>query len=216
MREVKRIVPAILEKTLEEIKQKLSEVEGYEEFVQIDIEDNTLTKVQTYTDVEELNNLDTTSFIELDLIVHDPKKYIPSRPNRVTKLIFHMESDGFSRELLEQAQEQGFEIGLSVSPETPYEDMEPFLELAQSVQFMTVIPGAQGQKFVTEVLDKVREFKKIYQDIPIEVDGGINPETAKLAAQAGASIFVSGSYIIHCEDIQKCIYSLEESLDEDS
>ncbi len=209
----KVIIPGILEKTLEEIKEKLEEVESMTPLVQIDVEDGTFTNATTFCDVDALNELDTSAILELHLMVQNPKNFIPKFPKAVRKLIFHIESQGLYREIIEDVEERGFEVCLCLNPDTPFEDVEPFLEFAGSVQFMTVNPGVQGQKFLPEVLEKIKAFTDEYPQIPVEVDGGINPHTASLSAQAGASLFVSGSYILDSEEIKKNIESLEEAIE---
>jgi ribulose-phosphate 3-epimerase len=78
---------------------------------------------------------------------------------------------------------------------------------------MTVVPGLGGQKLIPETLDKVRKIKEYIDanniDIDIEVDGGINDQTSKLAVEAGANILVSGNYIIASEDYKKAVDSLK-------
>lgn len=195
------IVPGILDTDFGAIKKKLAVAEIFTHFVQIDVEDGKFSPIKTFTDIAALETLETSAEIELDLLVIDPENYIPKSNEVIKKLIFHLESDNFSREVLEEARDKEFLIGLSINPETPYLDLEPFLEYADVVQFMTVHPGPQGQLFMPEVLKSIRDFHREFPGIPIEVDGGINDKTIKLCKEAGVSIFEAGSFLY--ADIEK-------------
>ena len=148
-------------------------------------------------------------------MVQKPADFIPDLPAKITRIILHLESESFYRDLLEDIRDKGFVIGLALNPETPIEDLEPFLDFAEIIQFMTVHPGLQGQAFLPEVLAKIKEFCLKFPDFPVQVDGGINPTTAKLATEAGANLLVSGSYLLECDDLKKCILSLEEATRDD-
>jgi ribulose-phosphate 3-epimerase len=74
---------------------------------------------------------------------------------------------------------------------------------------MTVDPGFYGSPFVEDVLDKMTDFHYVHPHIPLQVDGGINEETAKKAVEAGATILSSGSYIFKSDDIGEAIYMLQ-------
>lgn len=88
-----------------------------------------------------------------------------------------------------------------MNPATPIEAVEEILELVDVIQVMTVNPGSGGQEFIQSELDKVRRLKKMLDEknlrIPIAVDGGIDPQTAPLAAKAGARVLVAGSSIFN-------------------
>src|SRR5437867_3776685 len=84
-----------------------------------------------------------------------------------------------------------------VNLETSWMEIQEYLPLADAVQFMTVNPGFQKQVFMEEVLGKITDFRENNPSIPIMVDGGINPETGTKALVAGATMLVSGSYIVN-------------------
>jgi ribulose-phosphate 3-epimerase len=93
----------------------------------------------------------------------------------------------------------GLRAGLALNPDTPFEAVQPYLGDVDLVLCMTVFPGFGGQSFIGEVMDKVREVRAAVDarglDVDIEVDGGIDTETAPVAAAAGANVFVAGSAI---------------------
>jgi len=98
----------------------------------------------------------------------------------------------------------GLDVGLAVNPETPFEECLPHLPRIDLLLLMTVHPGFGGQSFIADVMDKVKrareEIDKRELKIALEVDGGINEETAAVAAAAGADVFVAGSAIFHDDD----------------
>ena len=99
---------------------------------------------------------------------------------------------------------------------TPPEAVYDYLGDVDMILVMTVHPGFGGQGFMTEQLPVIEQIRARIEasgrDIPIEVDGGITPETIRLASTAGASLFVSGSFIFHSKNYQRAIAALKESL----
>ena len=115
----------------------------------------------------------------------------------------HAELDG-AGELIEQTRALGLDAGLALNPDTPFEVAMPHLERLDLLLLMTMFPGFAGQAFIADVLPKVaearREIDRRGLDVAIEVDGGIDEETAPLAAAAGASVFVAGKAIFGAGD----------------
>lgn len=114
-------------------------------------------------------------------------------------LTFHIESVDESKalETIDLIKKHGKKIGISIKPKTPAEAVIPYIKDIDMVLVMTVEPGFGGQKFMPETMEKVRQIKdyaqKIGKTLDIEVDGGINNETIKIASDAGANIFVLGT-----------------------
>ena len=115
----------------------------------------------------------------------------------------HAELDGVG-DLIEQTRALGLDAGLALNPDTPFDAAAPHLERLDLLLVMTVFPGFAGQTFMAEVLPKIvearREIDRRGLDLPIEVDGGIDEDTAALAAAAGASVFVAGNAIFGARD----------------
>ncbi len=101
--------------------------------------------------------------------------------------------------LIDQMRQLGLRTGLALNPDTPFEAVAPFLDSVDLVLCMTVFPGFGGQEFMGEVLEKIRQVRKAIVagslSVDLEVDGGIDVETAPQAAAAGANVFVAGSAI---------------------
>jgi ribulose-phosphate 3-epimerase len=112
-------------------------------------------------------------------------------------LTIHAEAGPHAHRSLQAIRAAGARPGLALNPGTPAEAARHLLDLVDLVCVMTVNPGFGGQKFIRSQLDKVRELRAMIGDRPIhvEVDGGITPETAPLAARAGADVLVAGSAV---------------------
>ena len=104
----------------------------------------------------------------------------------------------------------GVKPGITLNPSTELEKILPYVEKVELVQFMTVNPGFSGQKFIPEVLPKIKELRTKYPDLDIEIDGGINSETAPLAKEAGVNIFCASSYIFKADDKVAALKKLRE------
>lgn len=102
-------------------------------------------------------------------------------------------------------------IGFVLNPETKVEKIKSFLNKINQVLIMTVNPGFYGSPFLPETLNKVKELRKLKPNLNIEVDGSINQDTIKQAYEAGANLFVCGSYLQKSKDIKKAIESLEKA-----
>jgi ribulose-phosphate 3-epimerase len=113
---------------------------------------------------------------------------------------------------LRQIREDGCRAGLSLNPATPFESVEPFLDKIDILLVMTVHPGFGGQSFRADQMEKVKraaEWNKARErKIDIEVDGGINAETARLSIQNGANVLVAGTSIFHTKDYREAIAEL--------
>ncbi len=113
---------------------------------------------------------------------------------------------------LRQIGEDGCRAGLSLNPATPFESVEPFLDKIDILLVMTVHPGFGGQSFRADQMEKVKraaEWNKARErKIDIEVDGGINAETARLSIQNGANVLVAGTSIFHTKDYREAIAEL--------
>ena len=138
-------------------------------------------------------------FFDCHLMMTNPGDYLEAfRDAGADGCTVHVEV-GRTAELLAQAKSLGLRAGLAINPETPYEAIDPYLEAADLILCMTVHPGFGGQEFIAEVLPKIARTR---QDLDrrgltadLEVDGGIDEDTASLVVRAGARVLVAGSAI---------------------
>lgn len=155
--------------------------------------------------------------LDVHLMICDPIKYVRIFADCGADMItFHAEAakDNITA-TVNEIKGCGLKAGISIKPDTPAEAIYDYLDLADMILVMTVEPGFGGQDFISSTLGKITQIRKaadsIGRAIDIQVDGGINRETAKLTIDAGANVIVSGSYLFGAEDMAKeirCIKGL--------
>lgn len=141
---------------------------------------------------------DSKLFFDCHLMVSDPKMFVEPFVKAGTELItFHAECVDDMEGLIDYIHSFGVKAAVAIKPATSEEVILPLLHKLDMVLIMSVVPGFGGQKFMPEVLDKVRSIRahKDGKNIDIQMDGGINSETAILAAEAGVNVLVAGSAV---------------------
>ena len=124
----------------------------------------------------------------------------------------HVEADCNIHVELKRIRALGVRAGIVLNPETPVETLLPYLDEVDEVLVMTVHPGHGGQSFIADCVPKVAWLRKRRPELDIMVDGGINAETAVLAAKAGANQFVAGSYLFRQADMTAAVSDLRARL----
>jgi ribulose-phosphate 3-epimerase len=117
----------------------------------------------------------------------------------------HVEAQCDVAETLTRIRALGLRNAIVINPETPVEKLEPYLDMVDEALVMTVHPGYGGQKFITECLAKVSRLRSVRPELDIMVDGGVNGETAVMAASAGANMLVAGSYLFGKENMKEAV-----------
>jgi ribulose-phosphate 3-epimerase len=149
--------------------------------------------------------------LDVHLMIEHPDHYVPrfieAGANSIT---VHVESEAKHdvAKTLQQIRDAGCRAGLTLNPATPFGAVEPLLGQIDLLLVMTVHPGFGGQSFRADQMEKVKRAKSLGDKIDIEVDGGINAETARLSIQNGANVLVAGSSIFHALDYAKAIRDL--------
>lgn len=151
--------------------------------------------------------------LDVHLMIHDPVRYIKDFASCGADIItFHTEAGSDVHRTIEEIHSCGKKAGLAVKPGTPAKELFPYIREADMFLVMTVEPGFGGQGFIPEMLDKIRELRKILTEngleTPIEVDGGINGSTAEQVKNAGANVLVAGSYLFGADDMRAAAESL--------
>lgn len=143
--------------------------------------------------------------LDVHLMISDPHKYINQFCDAGADILtVHAESDSELPEVISQIKKNRVKVGVTVNPDKPLELFLKYLDQIDQVLIMTVYAGFGGQKFIEDMLKKINtvsiEIAKQNHIIDLQVDGGINDQSAALCAQNGANVFVAGSYIFNAPD----------------
>lgn len=154
--------------------------------------------------------------IDVHLMVEEPSRFIPWFQKAGADIItIHVEAEKHLHRALQQIHECGCEAGVVLNPGTPAIAVKEVLPYCDLVLVMSVNPGYGGQKFIPESLEKISELRRMIDErglkTEIEVDGGINPETAKLCIGAGATVLVAGSAVFLAKDPKDMIQQLRHN-----
>ena len=143
--------------------------------------------------------------LDVHLMIDRPHRYIEDFARYADLLGFHYEAGSDNAELLKKIRELGCKSCITIKPATKAEEIFNLLTLCDMVLVMSVEPGFGGQKFMPQAIDKIKAIKaeidRQQLSVDIEVDGGINAETAPLAVAAGANVLVAGNYIFSADDM---------------
>lgn len=149
---------------------------------------------------------------DVHLMISNPLDYAEDFAKAGADIIcFHSECDSDTEETINKILSLGKKAGLAIKPATPIDEVVKYLDKLSIVLVMTVEPGFGGQSFMESTMPKVEAIRKINPDIDIEVDGGINAETIKIAAKAGANVFVAGSAVFKSENPAETIALLRKN-----
>jgi len=152
--------------------------------------------------------------LDVHLMIENPENYIKDFVNAGSDIItIHYEAVKNVKDIIDQIKVFGIKAGVSIKPKTQVEVLEDFISDLDLILIMTVEPGFGGQKFMEDCLPKISEIKNLLEEYNltktvIEVDGGIDNKTGKLAIKAGANALVAGSYIYNSSDIKAAITCL--------
>jgi ribulose-phosphate 3-epimerase len=161
--------------------------------------------------VKSLRQIES-AFLDVHLMIESPEKWVDDYIKAGADLVTcHIEAVNDFSEYANKLKTAGKKVGVSIKPKTPVSEVESILEQVDLVLVMTVEPGFGGQSFMHDQVVKIKQLQQIKKDknlsFHIEVDGGVNAETAKICRDAGADVFVAGSYVFG-GDYQERIHSL--------
>ena len=193
-------------------------MQGRADFLHCDVMDGIFVKRKTIS-AQLVSNVNANSTIMLDvhLMCDEPLKLIKDFAKAGANIIsIHYEAFKDKEKVdkcIDEIHQNNCLAGIVINPQTPIKDIKIYLYKIDIVLVMSVVAGASGQKFMPEVLDKVQLLNKIRKDnnfgYKIEIDGGINLDTAKKSVEAGADILVSGSYVFNSKDKDIAVKSLQ-------
>ncbi len=154
-------------------------------------------------------NVAPSFYRNVHLMMTRPDLYLePFAKAGAQTLQIHVEADCNLHVELKRIRAMGLKNAIVINPETPVDHLFPYLDEIDEALVMTVHPGYGGQTFIEACLPKVTELRRLRPHLDIMVDGGVNGETAVLAAKAGANQFVAGSYLFRQSDMRKAVAAM--------
>ena len=216
-----KIAPSILAADYANFASELKRIEETSaEYVHIDIMDGQFVPNITFgADVVASMRKHSKLVFDCHLMVVNPERFVDAFAQAGADIMtIHAESTLHIHGALQKIKKAGMKAGVVINPGTPVSAIEPVLSLVDQVLIMTVYPGFGGQAFIPEMLEKVQKVAKIRDekgyDFDIEVDGGVDNKTIKACYQAGANVFVAGSYLFKASDLTAQVETLRVALDD--
>ncbi len=204
----KRIIPAIIAKSQSELEERIGKVKDYVELIQLDFMDGKFVPSNSIDFDFTLPK--TKCKFEAHLMINSPEDWIRKNYMKVDTILVHFESCTNHQKIIDLVKSKNKQMGFVLNPETPISEIEEYIDSLNQVLIMTVNPGFYGSPFLPEMLDKISELRSKDPDLDIEVDGGVTNKTIGLVNDAGANMFVSGSYIMKAENVKGSIDKLKE------
>lgn len=202
-----KIAPSILSADFSRLGEEIKDVEkGGADYIHVDVMDGHFVPNITIGPliVEAIRPI-TSLPLDVHLMIENPDQYIEVFAKAGADIItVHVEACPHLHRTIQLIKSQGIKAGVVLNPHTPVSTIEHVLEDIDMVLLMTVNPGFGGQKFIHSVLPKVKQVADMIRDrdlqVEIEIDGGVNTETAKLCVEAGANVLVAGSAVYNEKD----------------
>lgn len=211
------ISPSILSMDFSDMNGQLAQVEDSgAQWLHFDVMDGHFVRNLTFgPDLLKGVRKRSSLVMDVHIMVEDPayfsEVFLNAGADGITFHIEACESATQCHEILDSINKRGKRAGLSLRPQTPIEDLYPYLDKCGLILMMGVNPGFGGQAFITETIDRIAQLRSEIDrrnlSTLIEVDGGINAETGKLCKEAGADVLVAGSYVFK-NDIRTAVKSL--------
>lgn len=208
------IIPGILEKDWKEIERKIELIKPFAKVIHIDLLDGKFAPNITYLDPAPFAKYASDIAFELHMMVEEPIKYLNLWGNAgFIRFIGQVEKMSSIPDFVAKAEDIG-DVGLAIDIQTPVHAIEPFIGDIDVAFIMTVKAGFSRQTFTENMLEKVRTLRALDKLLPIEIDGGVHPETLKRAKQAGATRFVSTGFLFDGTSCQKQYDLLQKAANE--
>ena len=207
-----RITPSILNADFSRLDEEISRISAVSDLLHLDVMDNVFVPNFTF-DFDQAASIIGSSPIPVDahLMIADVDRLAPAYAHAGSASVtIHAEASSSISQTLRAIKGEGARAGLALKPGSAISDYEGYTDDVDMFLIMTVEPGFGGQKFMSAMMEKVKQTRKIIGDRPIwlQVDGGISLETIEIAREAGADTFVAGSAVFNSPDPAEMIMQL--------
>jgi len=213
------IAPSILAADFARLGEEVSRVEGVVDWFHIDVMDgHFVPNISLGIPVIESLRPVTPLKFDCHLMMTNPDSYFePLKAAGADLATVHLEAFPNPEPAARKARAAGLDFGLAINPPTPYDAIDPYVELCDLILIMSVHPGFGGQSFMDEVLSKVELARKKVDSLglvtDIEIDGGIGPENIRRAKDAGANVFVAGSSVFRANDPVAAVTAMRSAME---
>jgi len=213
-----KIAPSILSADFAKLGEEIKEAEqGGAAYIHVDVMDGHFVPNITIGPLITKAIKPVTELpLDVHLMIENPDKYIPAFAESGASIIsVHQEACPHLHRTIQLIKDSGSLAGIAINPATPAEVLFPILQDVDQIIIMTVNPGFGGQTFINSTVKKMEQLakwrKEFHFNYQIEVDGGVNKETAKICADAGADILVAGSAVFKQDDRGKAIQEIAQA-----
>jgi len=213
-----KIAPSLLAADFSRLGDEIARIEDHVDWLHLDVMDgHFVPNISFGIPVIESIRSGTNLFFDCHMMTTNPDVYVSELADAGVNLVtMHIESVPDPTDPADHARANGLGFGLVINPTTPFEGIAPFVEICDVVVVMSVEPGFGGQKFMPEVLPKVEAAREWVEKrglaTDIQIDGGITPENAGMAANAGATVLVAGSSVFRAENPPKAVEMIRRAV----
>lgn len=206
------IIPGILTNSEDDFAKRLEKAESVARLIQVDVIDGQFAP-NTTIGIETIKKYPSKSLLEVQLMVAKPSVWIESLIgiDNVYRIIFPFETEESILDNVDLIKTGGKQAGISINPETTILDIADYAKYVDMLCIFSATPGFSGKKLEESVYARIMEAKRLYPNLPLEIDIGVNFETAPKLMHAGADFLVATSTLHNAEDYHVAYQKLEQA-----